>query len=188
MANTAHLVAADPAEAREQWIAVFARDRADLGPGHAARQVSAEAARYAAGRPLEPVLAELRRAWTAELDCLDQLASQLLQLDVRSAMVELSPDHRQLAASQGGERALAASRQELTDVRARLALLAREPALLALPPDRLARERSDWRARQRTPQWPAVPWSESEPGVHQPRPEDLRLLAGRRDPTRGIPR
>ena len=35
-ANTAHLVATDPAEAREQWIAVFGRDRADLGPGHAA--------------------------------------------------------------------------------------------------------------------------------------------------------
>ena len=35
-ANTAHLVAADLAEAREQWIAVFGRDRADLGPGHAA--------------------------------------------------------------------------------------------------------------------------------------------------------
>ncbi len=47
-ANTAHLVAADLDEAREQWIAVFARDRADLGPAHAAR------ARRRRGRPLRP--------------------------------------------------------------------------------------------------------------------------------------
>ena len=35
LSNTAHLVAADVTEARAQWIAVFGRDRADLGPGHA---------------------------------------------------------------------------------------------------------------------------------------------------------
>ncbi len=50
-ANTAHLVAEVLAEAREQWIAAFGRDRADLGPGHAAVQAAAEAARYAAPRP-----------------------------------------------------------------------------------------------------------------------------------------
>ncbi len=46
-ANTGHLVAADAAEAREQWIAAFGRDRADLGPGHAAALAAREAARYA---------------------------------------------------------------------------------------------------------------------------------------------
>jgi exodeoxyribonuclease V alpha subunit len=45
--NTAHLIAGDLAEAREQWIAVFARDRADLGPAQAADRAAAEAARYA---------------------------------------------------------------------------------------------------------------------------------------------
>jgi exodeoxyribonuclease V alpha subunit len=45
LSNIAHLVAADPAEAREQWIAVFGRDRADLGPGHAAELAAREAAR-----------------------------------------------------------------------------------------------------------------------------------------------
>jgi hypothetical protein len=65
-AHTAHLVAADAEEAREQWLAVFARDRADLGPAHAARRAAADLARYAAGRPLEPVLADLHQAWTAE--------------------------------------------------------------------------------------------------------------------------
>ena len=36
--NTAHLVAESVEEARRQWIAVFGRDRADLGPAHARRQ------------------------------------------------------------------------------------------------------------------------------------------------------
>jgi conjugative relaxase-like TrwC/TraI family protein len=45
-ANTAHLIAADSAEAREQWIAVFGRDRADRGPAHAAALAAAEAARH----------------------------------------------------------------------------------------------------------------------------------------------
>src|SRR5215210_6253310 len=49
--NTAHLVAADPAEARAQWIAVFGRDRADLGPGHAAELAAREAARDRQDRP-----------------------------------------------------------------------------------------------------------------------------------------
>ncbi|MCU1671778.1 MAG: TrwC relaxase, partial [Blastococcus sp.] len=39
------LVAADAAEARAQWIAVFGRDRADLGPGHAAELAAREATR-----------------------------------------------------------------------------------------------------------------------------------------------
>ena len=33
-ANTAHLVAEDLADARKQWVDVFSRDRADLGPAH----------------------------------------------------------------------------------------------------------------------------------------------------------
>jgi hypothetical protein len=41
------LVATDPAEARQQWMAVFGRDRADLGPSHAAQLAATEAARYA---------------------------------------------------------------------------------------------------------------------------------------------
>ena len=51
--NTAHLVAADLADARQQWTAVFARDRADLGPAHAAGLAAREAARYAQPRPLD---------------------------------------------------------------------------------------------------------------------------------------
>ena len=44
--NVAHLVADTLDEARSQWIEVFSRDRADLGPGHAA------AARRGSHRPL----------------------------------------------------------------------------------------------------------------------------------------
>ena len=65
--------AAVAAEAERQWVATFARDRADLGPAHAAEQAAREAANYATTRPLPVVIAELRTAWTAEQDALDQL-------------------------------------------------------------------------------------------------------------------
>ncbi|MBN1094019.1 relaxase domain-containing protein [Blastococcus sp. TML/M2B] len=92
-ANTAHLVAADPAQAREQWLAVFARDRADLGPAHAARLAAAEAARYATPRPLEQALADLHSAWTAERRCLDRLASDLPRRDALREIVALESAH-----------------------------------------------------------------------------------------------
>ncbi|CCG04773.1 MobF family relaxase [Blastococcus saxobsidens] len=89
IANTAHLVATDPAQAREQWLAVFARDRADLGPAHAARLAAAEAARYAQPRPLEQALAALHFAWTAEQRCLDRLARDLPRRDALREIVAL---------------------------------------------------------------------------------------------------
>ncbi|TFV89905.1 MobF family relaxase [Blastococcus sp. CT_GayMR16] len=98
-ANTAHLVATDPAEAQEQWLAVFARDRADLGPAHAAELAAAEAARYARPRPLEQALADLDSAWTAEQRCLDRLASDLPRRDALREVVALESAHaRQLTA------------------------------------------------------------------------------------------
>jgi exodeoxyribonuclease V alpha subunit len=72
-ANTAHLIAADLAQARAQWIAVFARDRSDLGPGHAAGLAAAEAAQYSPARSVEQALADLHAAWTVEQRCLDRL-------------------------------------------------------------------------------------------------------------------
>ncbi|WP_336031980.1 MobF family relaxase [Geodermatophilus sp. FMUSA9-8] len=92
-ANTAHLVAADPAEAREQWLAVFARDRTDLGPAHAARLAAAEAARYATSRPPEQVLADLHSAWSAEQRCLDRLARDLPRRDALREIVALESAH-----------------------------------------------------------------------------------------------
>ena len=44
--NTAHLVADSTEEARKQWVEVFDRDRADLGPAHAKRQAVEAVDRY----------------------------------------------------------------------------------------------------------------------------------------------
>ncbi len=44
--NTAHFVADSPADARRQWVEVFGRDRADLGPGHAAQIAAEDIERY----------------------------------------------------------------------------------------------------------------------------------------------
>ncbi|MGH8892366.1 MAG: MobF family relaxase [Actinomycetes bacterium] len=50
-ANTVHLVAENLDDARRQWIGTFSRDRADLGPAHAADLAAEEASKYAAPRP-----------------------------------------------------------------------------------------------------------------------------------------
>ncbi|SDZ05619.1 AAA domain-containing protein [Geodermatophilus africanus] len=92
-ANTAHFIAADLAEAREQWIAVFGRDRVDLGPTHAAAQAAAEAACYAASRPLKQVLADLHAAWTAEQRCRDRLAIWEPWRDILRQVVALEAAH-----------------------------------------------------------------------------------------------
>lgn len=51
--NVAHLVADSVDEARQQWIEVFGRDRADLGPGHAATRVDEDLDRYGTRLPDE---------------------------------------------------------------------------------------------------------------------------------------
>ncbi|MGY1914192.1 MobF family relaxase [Blastococcus sp. HT6-30] len=97
--NTAHLVAADVESAREQWLTVFVRDRADLGPAHAARAAAAEAARYARSRPLAEALAELHAAWTDQQRCLDLLARQQWQHRILAqAVARQADDTRRLTA------------------------------------------------------------------------------------------
>jgi exodeoxyribonuclease V alpha subunit len=49
--NTAHLVAPTLREARDQWIEAFSRDRADLGPNHAARLAAEEVDRHGPTAP-----------------------------------------------------------------------------------------------------------------------------------------
>ena len=49
--NLAHLVADTVDDARRQWIEVFSRDRADLGPGHAATRVDEDIERYGVRAP-----------------------------------------------------------------------------------------------------------------------------------------
>ncbi len=49
--NTAHLVAKDLDSARKQWVEVFSRDRADLGPAHAAQTAAEDIERYGPRAP-----------------------------------------------------------------------------------------------------------------------------------------
>ncbi len=50
--NVAHLVADTTDDARRQWIELFGRDRADLGPAHAAHRAANDIERYGpAARP-----------------------------------------------------------------------------------------------------------------------------------------
>ncbi|MEO6577548.1 MAG: AAA family ATPase, partial [Candidatus Limnocylindria bacterium] len=52
--NTAHLVANDIDDAKRQWIDVFSRTRADLGPAHARSQAIDEVDRYGSNAPRKP--------------------------------------------------------------------------------------------------------------------------------------
>ena len=62
--NTAHLVAESVEDARAQWIAVFSRDRADLGPAHAAKRAADDIDRYGPSAVMQraAIHAEARRS------------------------------------------------------------------------------------------------------------------------------
>lgn len=49
--NTAHLIAESVDHARSQWVEVFSRDRADLGPSHAAQRAAGDIDRYGPNAP-----------------------------------------------------------------------------------------------------------------------------------------
>ena len=49
--NVAHLVAESVDDARSQWVEVSSRDRADLGPGHAAERAADDIDRYGPNAP-----------------------------------------------------------------------------------------------------------------------------------------
>ena len=53
--NVAHLVAESIDDARSQWVDVFNRDRADLGPGHAAERAADDIDRYGPNAQPPPV-------------------------------------------------------------------------------------------------------------------------------------
>ncbi|MCO7221780.1 MobF family relaxase [Klenkia sp. PcliD-1-E] len=186
IANTAHLVAAELAEARQQWIAVFGRDRADSGPGHAAQLAAAEAARYAEPRPLDQVLAELREAWSAKQGCLDRLDGLQRQHDTLRAVVALQAAKKLTQVGVPGctpdpagrlsdvDRGIAAAEHELAGARERIAALLAGPTLLGQPADRVIAERNAWRARDadRSRFPAALRPAAVDPGV--PRPESER--------------
>lgn len=53
--NVAHLVAESVGDARKQWVEVFSRDRADLGPAHAKAQALDAVDRYGNQKRRQPV-------------------------------------------------------------------------------------------------------------------------------------
>ena len=87
--NIAHVVAGNVKDARAQWVATFSRDRADLGPAHAAGLAASEAATYATGRPLEAVLADMRAAWTLQADLAEHIAQGTSVCDELALIVPL---------------------------------------------------------------------------------------------------
>jgi exodeoxyribonuclease V alpha subunit len=91
--NTAHLVADTPQAARDQWIEVFSRDRADLGPAHAARLAAQEAAEYATHRPLGAALSDLWDAWTQERGLVEQLSAASRECDQLAQVVPRRAQH-----------------------------------------------------------------------------------------------
>ncbi|GAB3996020.1 MobF family relaxase [Nocardioides marmoraquaticus] len=58
--NTAHLVAENVDDARKQWVAAATRNRADLGPAHAAKVAAADIERYGPLSPLRSTSPEPR--------------------------------------------------------------------------------------------------------------------------------
>ena len=91
VSNTAHLVAADVAEARAQWIAVFGRDRADLGPGHAAELAAREAARdYQVGSLGQPPATPPRASVAAPAGLRPELERRGPSLAPRGAALGIS--------------------------------------------------------------------------------------------------
>ncbi|MGH8961813.1 MAG: ATP-dependent DNA helicase, partial [Jatrophihabitantaceae bacterium] len=91
--NVAHLVADNLDDGRRQWVAVFGRDRADLGPAHAAELAAQEADRYARLRPLEEVIDELRQAWTIEANAQTRLDDARHRRDLLRDILTIS-EHR----------------------------------------------------------------------------------------------
>ena len=137
--NVAHLVAEDHDDARQAWIETFGRDRADLGPAHAAMRAAEDLERYAPHRPLEPALADLRAAWTDEQDLRDTLT----RYENRQAlMAEIGePDPTWVAELTDQIDELGDQLTTATDqVRARLL----EPAIRSLPAGRVEQEHTDW--------------------------------------------
>jgi len=53
--NIAQLVAESVGDARSQWVEVFSRDRADLGPRHAAKRAADDIDRYGPSAPAPPI-------------------------------------------------------------------------------------------------------------------------------------
>ncbi|HZJ40578.1 MAG TPA: AAA family ATPase, partial [Demequina sp.] len=137
--NVAHLVAENLDDARKLWNDTLGRDRADLGPGHAAQRAAEDVERYAPHRPLDAALADLRAGWTQEHDLKGAIGRTERRRNLMAAygepaatrVAEINTEIDELR-----DLLAAASSQ----VRARL----HEPAIRTLPAGRVEQERADW--------------------------------------------
>ncbi len=118
-ANTAHLIATDLDDAREQWSAAFARDRADLGPAHARAAAERDAARYATPRPISEVIAELREAWDQQADT--ELALRRLNPALERALAAQPRVAAEQAARDRADARIETAQRDLERARAQLA-------------------------------------------------------------------
>lgn len=145
--NVAHLVAETLHDARKLFNDTLGRDRADLGPAHAAQRAAQDVERYAPHRHLHAALADLRAAWTQEHD----LQGAIGRTQRRRSLIA---DYGEPAATRVTEinteitqlNGLLAAANNL--VRTRL----HEPAIRALPPGRVEQERADWLQHRRQAQ------------------------------------
>ena len=99
-ANTAHLVADSIDDARAQWVAVFGRDRADLGPAAARDTARTDLARYGHQPDVPPLrtapggdlITALRRAWDVEATHVEWLQRAQTVRDQLRAVAHLRQD------------------------------------------------------------------------------------------------
>ena len=133
-ANTAHLVADSIDDARAQWVAVFGRDRADLGPAAAVVTARADLARYGHQPDVPPLrtapggdlITALRRAWNVEATHVEWLQrAQTVRDQLRAVAdlrrqqaIETAPLHaahaQATAAARAADAAVAANTETMT--------------------------------------------------------------------------
>jgi len=144
--NVAHLVGETVDDARQQWLATFGRNRADLGPAHAAQLASREAQRYAPQRPLDDVLNELHQAWTVEANTQTRLDDARGRRDLLRDIVAISGQRD--ADLPELHRAHRAARTAAASTAARLQDL--ELVVVANAADLAARLKTDWDTQRQT--------------------------------------
>ncbi len=137
--NLAHLVATNIDDARRQWDEAFSRDRADLGPAHAAQRAAEDVGRYAPHRRLDAALAELRAAWTKE----DQLRGMIRQaIHRRDSVAAYGRVADERVAEIDAE--IAEYRGLLDTASDQVGIRINEPAIRSLPPGRVEQEHAAW--------------------------------------------
>ncbi|CAN5255604.1 MobF family relaxase [soil metagenome] len=167
--NVAHLVAENLDDARNLWNDTFGRDRADLGPAHAAQRAAEDVERYAPHRPLNAALTDLRAAWTDERDLKGAIGRTERRRDlmacygepVATRVTEINAEIDEL-------------RDLLATASSKVRTLLHEPAIRSLPSGRIEQEHADWlQQRQQAQQAARARWE----AFNTPRPS-----GGQRDP------